>query len=349
MNTKIKVLLVTTSLDGSSGGIGTNNNNLLQALTESYNVEVHNLALDNNGTPLYKKLQLLVRLIFTFRVNMVIFDHVHLARVSLVFPKIYLLKKSIILAHGSESYFGMKPIDRYIYKNCQTVLCNSNLTRIRHIAWGGRSAAIACPLGASREKVPSEFSGKTIDTKFKLLIVARVDKREGKKGHFELLQALAELPSNMMLTIVGHGSGLNDLKKKSEDSALMDRVNFLGKVSEQELKRIYAEHHLFVMPSRQEGFGLVFVEAMSWGLPAIGCDCDAAEEIITDRKTGRLISSRISIDQLVMAINDIHGDYFRYSRNARDRYQSDFSFEAYKNRLLNAISFNHNETSGTRE
>jgi glycosyltransferase involved in cell wall biosynthesis len=67
-------------------------------------------------------------------------------------------------------------------------------------------------------------------------------------------------------------------------------VRFLGSLPPDELVTLYDSHDLFVMPSRMEGFGIVFTEALARGLPCIGRDAYAMPEIITPGVTGALIS-----------------------------------------------------------
>jgi glycosyltransferase involved in cell wall biosynthesis len=57
-------------------------------------------------------------------------------------------------------------------------------------------------------------------------------------------------------------------------------------VSDAELAEIYRASHVFAMPSRGEGFGLVFAEAMAHGLPCIASRLDAGSEVVVDGETG---------------------------------------------------------------
>jgi glycosyltransferase involved in cell wall biosynthesis len=70
-----------------------------------------------------------------------------------------------------------------------------------------------------------------------------------------------------------------------------DGVRFLGNLSPDDVVTLYDTHDLFVMPSRVEPFGLVFIEALSRGLPCIARDAYAMPEIITPGVSGALISS----------------------------------------------------------
>jgi phosphatidylinositol alpha-1,6-mannosyltransferase len=68
-----------------------------------------------------------------------------------------------------------------------------------------------------------------------------------------------------------------------------DAVRFLGRVPDDELAELYRRASLFAMPSRQEGFGLVYAEALWHGLPCLGSTADAAGQVIRDGENGVLV------------------------------------------------------------
>jgi len=112
-----------------------------------------------------------------------------------------------------------------------------------------------------------------------------------------------------------------------------DGVNLLGALSPDQVARLYDEHDLFVMPSRQESFGIVFTEALSRGLPCVARNAYAMPEIITPGVSGALVDGD-DVDQLAKAIitvledDDIYRQcaaraqqiaaYFSWDRTAHD-------------------------------
>jgi glycosyltransferase involved in cell wall biosynthesis len=110
-------------------------------------------------------------------------------------------------------------------------------------------------------------------------------------------------------------------------------VTLLGPLPPAEVSRLYDEHDLFVMPSRQEAFGIVFAEALAHGLPCVGRNAYAMPEIITPGVSGALID-RDDPAELAQAIAGVLGDdalyqqcadragdiaaYFSWERTARD-------------------------------
>jgi phosphatidylinositol alpha-1,6-mannosyltransferase len=127
-----------------------------------------------------------------------------------------------------------------------------------------------------------------------VLIVARLAASERYKGHDQLLEAWSEIRRQhpaAELWIAGAGDDLERLRGKAADlgHAGGDSVQFLGRVSHARLFELYATARLFAMPSTGEGFGLVFTEAMRFGLPCV-CSFDSSAEIVQDGVTGLVVA-----------------------------------------------------------
>ncbi|HVR08456.1 MAG TPA: glycosyltransferase [Thermoanaerobaculia bacterium] len=133
------------------------------------------------------------------------------------------------------------------------------------------------------------------------LIVGRMAATERYKGHDQLLQALQRLPASPprppaggavpppRLVIAGDGDDRPRLEALAASLGLAGRVLFTGFVSEATLADLYARAAVFTMPSRGEGFGLVYLEAMRAARPCIAARASAAAEIVADGETGLLV------------------------------------------------------------
>jgi len=107
-------------------------------------------------------------------------------------------------------------------------------------------------------------------------------------------------------------------------------VEIIAPTSNREvINALYRRADLFVMPSRLETWGDVFLEAMAYGLPCIGTDDDAMSEIIIDQKTGLIVPAE-SIDGISSALNLLFGnDAFRCQLGiaGRKRVEAKFTWE----------------------
>lgn len=125
-----------------------------------------------------------------------------------------------------------------------------------------------------------------------LLTVARYDAGESYKGYDLVLRALPAVLARCPQTryvLVGQGDDLPRVRALARDLGVGDAVIFAGAVSDYELPAWYAACDLFVMPSRGEGFGLVYVEALACGKPVIAGDRDGARDALLDGRLGRMV------------------------------------------------------------
>jgi glycosyltransferase involved in cell wall biosynthesis len=113
-----------------------------------------------------------------------------------------------------------------------------------------------------------------------------------EKGPHVLLEAFYRLSKSFplaRLVFVGSGAQYPALQKKVKQWGLIGRVTFTDHLAPKELRHLYSICDLLVMPSLYEVFGLVAVEAMSFGVPVIASDIGGLGEIIIHDETGMLV------------------------------------------------------------
>jgi phosphatidylinositol alpha-1,6-mannosyltransferase len=174
------------------------------------------------------------------------------------------------------------------------------------------------------------------------LIVGRTWAEERGKGHDQLIDAWSEVRSKVpgaTLWVVGDGDDRARLEQKAKKLGLDESIRFWGRVSDEELCGLYQRAAVFAMPSRQEGFGLVYAEAMWHGVPCIGSTADAAGQVIRDGETGLLVPYN-DVPALGEALIRILGDADYRARlgeaamlGARD----DFGYDRFKSDVLRAL------------
>ena len=106
-----------------------------------------------------------------------------------------------------------------------------------------------------------------------------------------LLRAYARLRADGVAFqgwIVGDGPCRRDWERLRDDLSLQGQVEFLGKVSRRELADRYRRAAVFCLPSRQEGFGIVFLEAMAHAKPIVAARAAAVPETVADGEVGIL-------------------------------------------------------------
>lgn len=133
-----------------------------------------------------------------------------------------------------------------------------------------------------------------------------------RKNVAELVRAMAFLKTPSRLRVVGTGPEAPALEALVRALGLGDRVAILGHVPFETLAAEYRSADVFCLPSLQEGFGIVFLEAMAAGLPIVACRAAAVPEVVPDGECGILVPP-----------DEIHG-----LASALDRLASDVSERA---------------------
>lgn len=115
-------------------------------------------------------------------------------------------------------------------------------------------------------------------------LILSVGLQHPRKGHDVLLCALAqivELPWRAVIVGRAHDpSHAAELARMVTDLGLASRVELAGAVPRHTLERLYAQATLFALATRYEGYGIVFDEALSWGLPIVSCRSGAVPDTV---------------------------------------------------------------------
>jgi glycosyltransferase involved in cell wall biosynthesis len=127
-----------------------------------------------------------------------------------------------------------------------------------------------------------------------------------RKGVDVLLRAFAAVPRDAVLRIVGTGPERGRLDHLSHTLGLSERVHFLDHLPFAALAAEYRNAMIFALPTEQEGFGIVFLEAMASGLPIVATRVAAVPEVVADGVTALLASpgDEATLAQLLITLLD---------------------------------------------
>lgn len=137
-----------------------------------------------------------------------------------------------------------------------------------------------------------------------VVAVARMYPRKRLDDLLRAVHALRSRIPDLRVRIVGAGPESGRLDRLARDLGLTGTVTFLGEISRQALAVEYVGADCFCLPTVQEGFGIVFTEAMAAGLPVVACRAAAVPEVVEDGRTGILVTSR-SPEELAMAMEKV--------------------------------------------
>ncbi len=258
-------------------------------------------------------------------------------------------KKKICLIHSKEinhlkgSRLNKKLVE--VLNNADHVIANSNFTKNLAIELGVEEKRIAVinPGVDKAVEIPKKdlkkadeiFKGK----KHRLVTVSRFDKRKNHEKVIMAIRNLKEIYPDIIYTCIGYGDEEENLKKLVIELKLQNYVNFLKNIPNDFKNALVAKSHVFIMPSiihkkSVEGFGIAFVEAAQYGIPAIGGKDGGASDAIQHEKTG-LICDGNNLEDIYSSIDRIFkgNKYLEYGKAAKlnsEKFHWDNIIENYK-------------------
>ncbi|HEX7794229.1 MAG TPA: glycosyltransferase family 4 protein [Vicinamibacterales bacterium] len=351
-------LLAAITLHPTGGGIAVVSNLLWQVLEKHWSGGARlATAFDHDSRPatFSEKLRLgmtvgsaqLLR-----KTDWILFSHLALAQAQQFVPG-PLRRPYGVFLHGIEAWADLSAGEKRAVAAADLRIANSRYTAARVMAKHPDIGHIdACPLALPPVRPSTSGNGpagsvQTMATggtvgDHAVLVVGRMSQSERYKGHDQLIDAWPSVVARVtdaQLLIVGEGDDAARLREKAARTACAERIQFRGYVTDQELGTLYTKSALFALPSHGEGFGLVYLEAMTHRLACIGSNQDAASEIIVDGVTGRLVDQR-NISGMADAIATLLLDDSRRRAMGEAGYvraTTEFTFDRFSARLCELI------------
>ncbi len=174
------------------------------------------------------------------------------------------------------------------------------------------------------------------------LMLSRLSKAEDYKGHREVIRVWSRVVRSVPgaeLWIVGDGDLRKNLEELVTQLDLGKQVRFRGRVSEETKEKLLQDCRCLLMPSRGEGFGLVYLEAMRVGRPCLVSTLDAGSEVVNPPEAG-LAANPDNEDELANSICRLLEDgpeWEQWSAQARRRYEENYTAKHFQERLLAAL------------
>lgn len=251
--------------------------------------------------------------------------------------------QTVLFLHGIEAWRRPTPAARILLPRVDLFLTNSDHTwdrfvthvpACRHMPHRTVYLGIGEPVG---HDVPDPSRTPIA------LMVARLARAEDYKGHREVIaawQRVAQRVPGAELWIVGDGDLRGDLEATARRLDLGTLVRFMGTLPESAKEDALVRSRCLLMPSRAEGFGLVYLEAMRLGRPCLVSTVDAGREVVDPPDAGLAVYPGES-QQLVDAICRLlapGAEWHAWSRRARHRYEQHFTATQFEGRLVAALS-----------
>ncbi|HKV61111.1 MAG TPA: glycosyltransferase family 4 protein [Candidatus Acidoferrum sp.] len=244
------------------------------------------------------KVYMLLRFVWTVlreRPDVIVYGHTLLGPMAIIARLLVPRTQQALFVHGVEVWGRPKLFERKIverFMHCIVSVSQFTAVKMRQ-AYGLDSNkffvlpnAIDLKLnGQMKRPVETAFQGK-----HRLLTVARLEDRY--KGHDKVISSMLVILARFPEThyyIVGDGPLVEELRMHAEKAGVAANVHFLGYVDDSMLDAVYQNCDIFILPSKGEGFGIVFLEAWEHRLPVIAGNQDGSAEVIQDGVNGLLV------------------------------------------------------------
>ncbi|WP_143315767.1 glycosyltransferase family 4 protein [Clostridium sp. HBUAS56017] len=194
---------------------------------------------------------------------------------------------------------------KLICRNADSLVASSTATKMAQIKYGAKEEKIFISLlTVDIDKYIIKRNFNKANEVPRLIYVGSLIKR---KGVDLLLDALSLVNHEFVLNVVGEGEEKYKLEAQARELGIMNKVKFLGYLQQNDLKKVYAESDIFILPTREDCFGLVIIEAMCAGLKVIVSKyADGANDLIVNGDNGLIIDPfnktnfAISIESFIM-------------------------------------------------
>jgi glycosyltransferase involved in cell wall biosynthesis len=283
--------------------------------------------------------------------KVVILSHINLLVVGRIIKMLSPRTKVIMFAHGIEVWGNLSKRKTDMLKSCDMILAVSNFTRDSLMDLHGIEMQKSMVLNNALDPFlplhkPSEYH---LDLRkrynipqnvYILFTLTRLSAKEKYKGYDNVVKALAEISTirNDVFYLIGGSYDEEEkyaLEKEINQLGISGKVCLTGFLPDHELAEHFNLADLYVMPSKKEGFGIVFIEAMFYGLPVIAGNQDGSVDALLNGELGTLVNPDNVHELKTAVIQKL--DNIRESKPDRKKLISHFSYEVYKtkvNRLL---------------
>lgn len=261
----------------------------------------------------------------------------------------------ITIAHGVEAWNITNPKRQKALQYADRILAVSNYTRERLLKEQNLDPSKVALL--SNTFNCDRFTIKPKPTylldKYQLqpnqpiiLTVNRLSSSESYRGYDYIIKALPQIKQkipNVHYIIVGKGDDRDRLEKSIIQNNLQDSVTLAGFIPDDELPAYYQLCDLFAMPSKLEGFGIVYLEALACGKPVLGGNQDGAVDALCKGELGVLVNPN-DVEEIAKKIVDILNKNYNHPliyhpQKLREKVIQKFGTDVFQQTLVNILQY----------
>ncbi len=247
-------------------------------------------------------------------------------------PIILTLQEGDSETHLKFGKFGLIGLSwKFVLRNTKILTGISNFLIDRAKKTGFKGQSFLVPNGVDLEVFGSKVSEESKNRVMNLLGKKQEDiylvttgRLTYKNATDDIISALEKLPKNVYLIILGKGEEGANLQKQADSLGVADRVKFVGFVEYKNIPEYFSVCDIFIRPSRSEGFGNSFIEAMAAKLPVIATPVGGIVDFVSDKETG-IFCSPDNPQSIVKAVNLILEDGLLKENMVKNAYDNVYS------------------------
>lgn len=239
------------------------------------------------------------------RADVILLSHIHLISTAYLIKKVYPRKKVYLLAHGIEIWKKLSVSKLRILNQLDKIICVSDFTAqkimdMHHIPIEKIEILNNCLdpfyyLSTEFEK-PKNLLDRYLLTNENIIMfsLSRLSSSEKYKGYDHTIEILPKLLEKYPTLIYLLGGKWDTIEKKRLDELiinnnLQDHIRMVGFIDETEITEHFLLSDMFILPSKKEGFGIVFIEALASGLRVIAGSKDGSVDALKGGTLGVLV------------------------------------------------------------
>ena len=238
------------------------------------------------------------------------------------------------------------PLFRLIFKRADKIQAIS-----KFLASFGRDMGHDKPIEVIANGVDVSLFSQHISHEKKSDLSVRMSKKENeiylvttsrlvyKNAVDDIISSLTILPAHISLVIIGKGEEGPRLSEQAERLSVIDRVKFVGFIPHEDIPLYFSICDIFVRPSRSEGFGNSFIEAMAAGLPVVATPVGGIVDFIDDQETGVFCcpDNPKSLAEAIMSLVNNHQLVKKIVAGGYERVVSEYSWDHIAQKMRDQV------------
>jgi phosphatidyl-myo-inositol dimannoside synthase len=344
-----KTLFINLATFSKVGGIENYNKNIIRALSADCELDVvsiydsksvYNEKVNFHNFGENKKKSIIFILRYCHQYDQIIASHINLLPVLILVKIISPKTRFFVSAHGIEVWKRFNFLYRYFLSKFVLLPVSSytekTMIELNHFKKNNFKLLFNCV------DIDAKYTSINVfnDSEFNILTISRLstsDKYKGVDTMIKTIPLLINSIPNLKYTIVGVGGDQERLKKLTNELNIEKYVDFKGFV--EFIEPYYQYCDVFSLPSKGEGFGIVYIEAMKYKKPCIACNEGGQTDVVINNETGFLCEYD-SFKCLSQSILKLHKDDDLRSRlgiNGYKHLHNNFRFQLFSRRLHKII------------